>query len=167
MLPILFGLVGFAVTRALFIGSAGLLSLFFGLNILACAAPLILALLGAAAAGGASGATLVSGFVSLALFGLALSLPLVLAVSFAPARRGLDWLAALSRRLPFWTGILFVAWVPGRFGSVSMFLSSCDRAMRSRSIAHRYRWRNLAPEAQRRLALDSWCAIGNGIREPI
>ena len=86
-----------------------MLGLFFGLNIPACAAPLILALLGAAAAGGASGATLVSGFVSLALFGLALSLPLVLAVSFAPARRSLDWLAALSRRLPFWTGILFVA----------------------------------------------------------
>ena len=86
-----------------------MLGLFFGLNIPACAAPLILALLGAAAAGGASGATLVSGFVSLALFGLALSLPLVLAVSFAPARRSLDWLAAQSRRLPFWTGILFVA----------------------------------------------------------
>ena len=110
--------VVFAVTRALFIGGAGLLAaalgsvmlgLFFGLNIPACAAPLILALLGAAAAGGASGATLVSGFVSLALFGLALSLPLVLAVSFAPARRGQDRLAALSRRLPFWTGILFAA----------------------------------------------------------
>ena len=86
-----------------------MLGLFFGLNIPACAAPLILALLGAAAAGGVGGATLVSGFVSLALFGLALSLPLVLAVLFAPARRGLDWLAALSRRLPFWTGLLFVA----------------------------------------------------------
>ena len=86
-----------------------LLGLLFGLNIPACAAPLILALLGAAAAGGASGATLGSGFVSLALFGLVLSLPLVLAVLIAPARRGLDWLAALSRRMPFWTGILFVA----------------------------------------------------------
>ncbi len=85
------------------------LGLLFGLNIPACAAPLVFALLGAAAAGGAAGATFVSGFVSLALFGLALSLPLIVAVLFAPARRALDWLAALSRRLPFWTGLLLVA----------------------------------------------------------
>ncbi len=85
-----------------------MLGLLFGLNIPACAAPLLLALLGAVAAGGTSGATLVSGFVSLALFGLALSLPLVLAVFFAPARRSLEWLATLSQRVPFWTGVLFV-----------------------------------------------------------
>lgn len=85
-----------------------MLGLLFGLNIPACAAPLLFALFGAVAAGGTGGATLVSGFVSLALFGLALSLPLVLAVFFAPARRGLGWLAALSRRMPFWTGVLFV-----------------------------------------------------------
>ncbi len=89
-------------------GSATL-GLLFGLNIPACAAPLVFALLGAAAAGGAAGATLASGFVSLALFGLALSLPLILAVLFAPARRALDWLAGLSRRMPFWTGLLLVA----------------------------------------------------------
>jgi cytochrome c-type biogenesis protein len=34
---------------------------------------------------------------------------LVAAVLFAPARRALDWLAALSRRIPVWTGILFIA----------------------------------------------------------
>ncbi len=79
-----------------------------GLNIPPCAGPLLLALLGAAAAGGASGATLASGFASLGLFGLATSLPLVVAVLFAPARRTLDWLAGLSRRLPFWTGLLLV-----------------------------------------------------------
>jgi cytochrome c-type biogenesis protein len=86
-----------------------MLGLLFGLNIPACAAPLILALLGAAAAGGTTGATLASGFVSLAVFGLALSLPLVVAVFFEPARRGLDWLAALSRRIPLWTGMLLIA----------------------------------------------------------
>lgn len=80
-----------------------------GLVIPACAAPLLLALLAAAAAGGAGGATLVQGFASLALFGFALSLPLVAAVLFAPARRALDWIAALSRRIPFWTGVLFIA----------------------------------------------------------
>jgi cytochrome c-type biogenesis protein len=88
-------------------GSAGL-GVIFGLNIPACAAPLILALFGAAAAGGASGATFAMGFVSLALFGLALSLPLVVAALFAPARRALDWLAGLSRRVPLWTGVLLI-----------------------------------------------------------
>lgn len=87
---------------------AAALGVFFGLNIPACAAPLILALLGLAAAGGASALALSQGFVSLALFGLALSLPLVLAVFFAPVRAWLDRLAALSRRLPRWTGALLV-----------------------------------------------------------
>jgi cytochrome c-type biogenesis protein len=89
-------------------GSAAL-GVLFGLNIPACAAPLLFALLAAAAAGGAVGATIASGFVSLALFGLALSLPLIVAVLFAPARRVLDWLAGLSRRLPTWTGLLLLA----------------------------------------------------------
>lgn len=85
------------------------LGLLFGLNIPACAAPLIFALLGMAAAGGVSGATLSAGFVSLGLFGLALSLPIVAAVLIPSARRALDWLSALSRRLPLWTGLLLVA----------------------------------------------------------
>jgi cytochrome c-type biogenesis protein len=47
--------------------------------------------------------------VSPALFGLALPLPLVVAVLFAPARALLDRIAGLSRRIPRWTGALFVA----------------------------------------------------------
>ena len=86
-------------------GSAAL-GVLFGLNIPACAGPLLVALLGAAAAGGASGGTLVGGFVSLALFGLALSLPLILTMLFEPARHALDWLAGLSRQLPVCTGLL-------------------------------------------------------------
>lgn len=91
-------------------GSRGSVSLglLFGLNIPACAAPLIFALLGMAAAGGVAGNTLAAGFISLGLFGFALSLPLVLAVLFEPARRLLDRLAALSKRLPLWTGVLLV-----------------------------------------------------------
>ena len=85
------------------------LGVLFGLNVPACAAPLIFALLGAAAAGGAAGQTLAMGFTSLALFGLALSLPLVVAAFFEPARRALDWFAGLSRRLPVWTGLLLIA----------------------------------------------------------
>ncbi|HEX9461988.1 MAG TPA: cytochrome c biogenesis protein CcdA [Alphaproteobacteria bacterium] len=78
----------------------------FGLNIPACAAPLLLALLGAAAAGATAGRALGAGFVSLGLFGLALSLPLLIAVLFAPAQRMLDSLVRLSGRLPVWTGLL-------------------------------------------------------------
>ncbi len=85
------------------------LGVLFGLNVPACAAPLVLALLSAVAAGGATGGTLARGFVSLALFGFALSLPLVIAVLFEPARRAIDWLGGLSRRLPVWTGVLLIA----------------------------------------------------------
>lgn len=88
-------------------GSATL-GVLFGLNIPACAAPLIFALFGTAAAGGATGRPIATGFISLALFGLALSLPLVLAAAFVPARRALDWLAGLSRRVPFWTGVVLI-----------------------------------------------------------
>src|SRR3990172_13320267 len=63
-------------------GSA-VLGLLFGLNIPACSAPLLFALLGTAAASGVSGATLANGFLSLALFGFALSLPLAGAVLFS------------------------------------------------------------------------------------
>lgn len=88
---------------------AVLLGLLFGLNIPACAAPLILALLGLAAAAGASTADLGRGFISLAVFGLVLSLPLVAAVLSASARRLLDRLAALSNSMPRWTGAIFIA----------------------------------------------------------
>lgn len=88
---------------------AVILGLIFGLNIPACAAPLIFALLGMAAAGGASGAAVVDGFVSLGLFGLALSLPLALAVAWRPLRNGLDRIAAFSRRMPVVAGLVLVA----------------------------------------------------------
>ena len=88
-------------------GSLGL-GVLFGLNIPACATPLVFVLLGLAAAGSASGGALAAGFVSLALFGLALSAPLVLAVVWSPARRGLDRLAGLSARIPVWTGVVLI-----------------------------------------------------------
>ncbi len=90
-------------------GGSAALGVLFGLNIPACAAPLLFALLGTAAAQGASGAALAEGFVSLGLFGLALSLPLVAAVLFPSAHRFFDRLAGLSRRLPRWTGLLMLA----------------------------------------------------------
>ncbi len=85
------------------------LGLLFGLNIPACATPLLFALFGTAAAGSAAGRPIAQGFLSLALFGTALSLPLVLAALFAPARRALDRLAGLTRRLPLPTGLVLIA----------------------------------------------------------
>jgi cytochrome c-type biogenesis protein len=89
-------------------GSAGL-GVLFGLNIPACAAPLLAALLAAAAATGASGATLTAGFTALAVFGFFLSAPLVAAVFSARARRLLDWLAHQAGRFPKWTGVILIA----------------------------------------------------------
>jgi len=84
------------------------LGILLGLNIPACAAPLLAALLAMVAATGASGAALAAGFVSLALFGLALSLPLVAAVFSQRARRLLDKLAHQAARYPKWAGLLLV-----------------------------------------------------------
>lgn len=86
--------------------SAGL-GLLFGLNIPACAAPLLFALLAGSAT--APGMTLISGFVSLAVFGFALSLPLAAVVLIPSARRLLDRLAALSGRFPVVAGVVLAA----------------------------------------------------------
>lgn len=86
---------------------AAALAVLFGLNIPACAAPLLAILLGTAAMTG--GAKLAAGFLMLAVFGLALSLPLLLALLWAPARRLLDRLSQGARRVPVPIGLLFIA----------------------------------------------------------
>jgi cytochrome c-type biogenesis protein len=83
---------------------AAALGIVFGLNIPACAAPLLAAVF-AASFGTASVA---QGFWMMAIFGLALSLPLVAAVFWTRARGWLDRIATLSQRVPFWTGVVFV-----------------------------------------------------------
>ena len=98
--------IGPSLSRAASLGGSAGLGVVFGLNIPACATPLLVVLFGTAAVGSA---TFVRGFVSLAVFGLALSVPLVVAVLLPAARRGLDWLTGLSRRAPLWTGILLFA----------------------------------------------------------
>lgn len=86
------------------------LAVLFGLNVPACAAPLLFAMLGSAAVGGAGGlGQAAKGFVSLALFGLALSLPLAVALVWSPGRQALDRFAGLSGRVPVVTGIVLVA----------------------------------------------------------
>lgn len=83
------------------------LGLMFGFNIPACAVPLLIALLAATASGATPGGVM-GGFISLSLFGVALSLPLVAAVAFPRARPALDWLAGLSARIPRWTGLVLI-----------------------------------------------------------
>ncbi len=69
-----------------------ILGLAFGLNIPACAAPILFGLLGLAATTG----TLVSGFIMMGLFGLFLSLPLAI---FAIVPSWATWLARLGAKL--------------------------------------------------------------------
>ena len=100
--------LGPGLSRLASVKGAAALGAVFAFNIPACAAPFILALVGMAIAGGAGGASLAAGFLSLALFGLALSLPIMVVALFPRARGVLDWLAGLSRRMPLWSGIAFI-----------------------------------------------------------
>jgi cytochrome c-type biogenesis protein len=84
------------------------LGVLFGFNIPACAAPLLAVLLGGAAAQAAAGAGVAYGGVSLLVFGLALSSPLVLAVFTQRGRRLLDAIARLAARMPRVTGAVLV-----------------------------------------------------------
>ena len=97
---------GPSLSRLATVRRAAALAILFGLNIPACAAPLLAAVLGAAAVAGP--AKIAEGFVMLALFGLALSLPLAVALLWPLARRALDRAAGLSRRVPTAVGLLFV-----------------------------------------------------------
>lgn len=89
-------------------GGVGL-GVVFGLNIPACAAPLLAVLLGSAAAQGSSGGNVAYGGFSLLVFGLALSSPLVLAVFTRVGRRMLTAIARIAGRMPRWTGAVLVA----------------------------------------------------------
>ncbi len=101
--------LGPSLTRLSSVNGSAALGALFAFNIPACAGPLLLALLGFATAGGAgSDAPFATGFISLALFGLALSLPIVVAVSFPRAQAALEQLAGLSRRAPFWAGVVLI-----------------------------------------------------------
>ena len=95
------------IARLSTLGGATSLGLLFGLNIPACAAPLLAAILGSAALGGAARAG--HGFVMLAAFGLALSLPIVAAVLWPAGRRLIDRLGKVSAAAPKAIGVVFVA----------------------------------------------------------
>ncbi|MEC9244767.1 MAG: cytochrome c biogenesis protein CcdA [Pseudomonadota bacterium] len=97
--------IGLSLDR--FSGRRGAISLglLFGLNVPACAAPLLVALLGQAAFGVAGVA---AGFFSLALFGIALSAPLLAAVWSNRLRGWLDWLSSLAPRVPIVIGTVLI-----------------------------------------------------------
>ena len=84
--------------------SPWLLGAAFGLNIPACAAPILFALLGFAASTGA----VVVGFVQMALFGLFLSLPLVLFVALPGLTGGLARIGSLFRNTGRVIGVVFI-----------------------------------------------------------
>jgi len=88
-------------------GGVGLGAL-FALNIPACAAPLLAVLLGGAAARASSGGGVTYDGLSLLVFGLALSSPLVLAVFTRVGRRLLSAIARLAARMPRWTGVVLI-----------------------------------------------------------
>lgn len=85
-----------------------LLGLLFGFNIPACATPLLLALMSDVTAKGAAGGTLLNGFISVSVFGMALSVPLVLATVFRSSRNFLSRIAELSGKIPRWTGTVLI-----------------------------------------------------------
>lgn len=82
------------------------LGIFFGLNIPACAGPLLIALTGTAAMSG--NPQIGRGFITLAMFGLALSLPLLLPLFSKKAEAMLSRLAARSAKVPKLIGLLFL-----------------------------------------------------------
>lgn len=84
------------------------LGVLFGFNIPACAAPLLAVLLGGAAAQAAAGGGVAYGGVSLLIFGLALSSPLVLVVFTQRGRRLLNAIARIAARMPRVTGAVLV-----------------------------------------------------------
>jgi cytochrome c-type biogenesis protein len=96
--------LGPALSRFSTVKGSAALGVIFAFNIPACAGPLIAVLLGLSAARGSGGAPLIEGFVSMALFGLALSLPIAAAIFFARARTAFDQAATFSTRMPRWTG---------------------------------------------------------------
>lgn len=84
------------------------LGLLFAFNIPACSAPLLISLFGMLAATGASGASYLQGFFGMALFGFALSLPILIVTIIPRTQKALNWLGGLSCRLPRWTEILLI-----------------------------------------------------------
>ncbi len=121
---LIFGSIYLAIGVAFLLGRAGLikqkislapeawkraqspwvLGLAFGLNIPACAAPILFGLLGLAATSG----TIVTGFIMMFLFGLFLSLPLGLFAAIPRLASWLERLAGRMKQMRLLIGLVFV-----------------------------------------------------------
>jgi len=99
-------------------GNAAALGLLFGLNIPACAAPLLAVLLGQAAARMAAGQGVLFGAVTLFVFGLALSAPILVAAFTDVGGRLMTRIARISSRMPRLTGVVLMI-----LGSWSLYLA--------------------------------------------
>ena len=121
---LIFGIIYLAIGLAFLAGRAGLikqrislapaawkkaqnplvLGLAFGLNIPACAAPILFGLLGLAATTG----TIVTGFIMMFLFGLFLSLPLALFAAIPKLASWLERLGSRMKQMRLVIGLVFV-----------------------------------------------------------
>ncbi|MDA1100119.1 MAG: sulfite exporter TauE/SafE family protein [Proteobacteria bacterium] len=121
---LIFGLIYLVIGLAYLIGRAGVikkqidlapstwkraqnpfvLGLAFGLNIPACAAPILFGLLGLAATTG----TFLSGFMMMAIFGLSLSLPLIVFAAIPKLTGWLDTFSHKMKRMRWILGFVFV-----------------------------------------------------------
>ena len=99
--------IGPSLSRLSTVRGSVVLALFFGLNVPACSLPLLAAVLGSTAVA-AGAANVWRGFAMLAIFGLGLSAPLLVALAFGPAQRPLERLLSFSRRAPDVIGLLFI-----------------------------------------------------------
>lgn len=79
--------------------------LVFGLNIPACAAPILFAVIGTATVSGSA----TTGFLLMSVFAFALSLPLLLLTAVPVLTRPLDWFADWLRPRRWLLGAIFVA----------------------------------------------------------
>jgi cytochrome c-type biogenesis protein len=83
-----------------------ILGAIFAVNIPACAGPLLVALLGTAAISPTR--SYAGGFTMLAIFGLALTVPLTVAVFWTRGRRFLEWIGRFSSKAPRIIGAIFI-----------------------------------------------------------
>ena len=98
--------LGVSLARLQGTKGAWALGLIFAFNIPACAGPLLVALLGTAAVAQAN--QVGRGFLMLSLFGLALSLPIAVAVLHARGRALFERIARYSHQAPRVIGVIFI-----------------------------------------------------------
>ncbi|MBA3496997.1 MAG: sulfite exporter TauE/SafE family protein [Gemmatimonadales bacterium] len=101
---VLQGTLGPSLRRREAVSTSAGLGLLFGLNLPACAAPILAAVFAATLGAG----TLAQGFLALAVFGVALSFPLLVLIAWPRGAEVLERLTAMAHRVPRGTGAVFL-----------------------------------------------------------